>query len=901
MKTLNKRQNNNNGLTKYSHCRNKVSALLSIGAVAVLAPSFSFALDLQTSQNTGTIYFGHSQIIDDQITITHNTDVPGVKIFIKNPQVGDVLGFIDQNGITGSFNNLDSNLFVLTLTGVASAPDYQSALRSVTLNSSQIQGDREIVFAIDANDSSILFNNQNHHYYKLTDTNPNNQNDAISWEDANIGANAQSYLGLQGYLVTITDSFENNLVTSDVDDLIWAGGSNKLSLTGQSDSSWYWVSGPEADTLFWDNSVAPATAPSNTYTNWNTNEPNNHNGNNEYYLHFYGQNEGSKSSKWNDLNQAVAGHVVTGYMVEFGGMPSDTTSLVATKMVNVSENNAPEIAVTLGSNVVENSATLDQVIATYNATDAQDPSAIVTFANSSNANGYYRLFEDQVLLTQAGADFANAGNALPAFTLLATDSLGLTETSASQNVVTQFANDLPTVALILSASVNEQAVVLNQEIATFVSNDEEDSTPVISFAPNTNTNAHYSILNNTVVLTQAGVNYVKAGNALSAITLTATDSSNASVDSNSVTPTTILVNDAPSISVALSADIEEQNASEGQVIATFIASDEESTPTTEFAGSTNANGYLALSGNNIVLTQSGAQFVKSGGSLTEFGLTTTDSDSSNTVSNLVTPNIQSFNDLPVIDVVLGSDINEETVMENQVVASFSTTDEEDTTASVDFASGSNLLGHYQIDGLNITLTQAGADYVSAGNTLEAFTLTAIDSDNAEVNSSPVSPNTVLENDAPMISATLGSDINEATVMIDQVVASFTATDEEDATASVDFASGSNLLGYYQIDGQNITLTQAGADYVSAGNTLEAFTLTATDSDLSETLSAAVTPNTVMQNDAPMINVILGESVTESSVVIDQVIASFTATDEEEHLQITVMMKGIMQFQAQMLS
>ena len=48
----------------------------------------------------------------------------------------DVLGFVDQNGITGSYNAATG---VLTLSGTATVADYQAALRSVTYFNSERQ------------------------------------------------------------------------------------------------------------------------------------------------------------------------------------------------------------------------------------------------------------------------------------------------------------------------------------------------------------------------------------------------------------------------------------------------------------------------------------------------------------------------------------------------------------------------------------------------------------------------------------------------------------------------------------------------------------------------------------------------------------------------------------------
>ncbi|WP_421560719.1 hypothetical protein, partial [Pseudomonas sivasensis] len=78
-----------------------------------------------------------------------------------------------------------------------------------------------------------------------------------------------------------------------------------------------------------------------------------------------------------------------------------------------------------------------------------------------------------------------------------------------------------------------------------------------------------------------------------------------------VTPTTIV----------------ENTAEAGTVAGTFVAKDEE-TPrenlNISFTAGTNADGYYAISGNNVVLTEKGADFVNAGNQLPKIDLTVTD-------------------------------------------------------------------------------------------------------------------------------------------------------------------------------------------------------------------------------------------------------------------------------------
>ena len=63
------------------------------------------------------------------VTDIDNANLTGATISVADFVAGDVLGFVNQNGITGVYN---SGTGVLTLTGTASVANYQAAIRSIT-------------------------------------------------------------------------------------------------------------------------------------------------------------------------------------------------------------------------------------------------------------------------------------------------------------------------------------------------------------------------------------------------------------------------------------------------------------------------------------------------------------------------------------------------------------------------------------------------------------------------------------------------------------------------------------------------------------------------------------------------------------------------------------------------
>ncbi len=99
--------------------------------------------------NTAYNYTGGAQVIDNTITVADadSTMLTGATVTISNNfDAADLLGFVNQNGISGVYNDATG---VLTLSGNASVADYQAALQSVTFNttgSPPATGDREFTF-----------------------------------------------------------------------------------------------------------------------------------------------------------------------------------------------------------------------------------------------------------------------------------------------------------------------------------------------------------------------------------------------------------------------------------------------------------------------------------------------------------------------------------------------------------------------------------------------------------------------------------------------------------------------------------------------------------------------------------------------------------------------------------
>ncbi|WP_166637596.1 hypothetical protein, partial [Halomonas ventosae] len=499
----------------------------------------------------------------------------------------------------------------------------------------------------------------------------------------------------------------------------------------------------------------------------------------------------------------------------------------------------------------ENDAVAGQSVATFTASDEEDGALTVAnggvdFTSGSNDTGYYAFDGENVVLTQAGVDAINAGTELPAVSLTATDSANATANAAATPTYTA-QNDGPTIAVTAEPAFNENDAVAGQTMATFTASDEEDGALTagggqVTFSPGSNDAGYYAFDGENVVLTQAGVDAINAGTELPAVSLTATDSANATANA-AATPTYTAQNDGPTIAVTAEPAFNENDAVAGQTMATFTASDEEDGALTAgggqvtFTPGTNNDGYYAFDGENVVLTQAGVDAINAGTELPAVSLTATDSANA-TANAAATPTYTAQNDGPTIAVTAEPAFNENDAVAGQTMATFTASDEEDGALTagggqVTFSPGSNDAGYYAFDGENVVLTQAGVDAINAGTELPAVSLTATDSANATTQDSDT-PSYVAQNDGPTIDVTAAPAFNENDAVAGQSVATFSASDEEDGalTASagqVTFSPGSNDAGYYAFDGEDVVLTQAGVDAINAGTELPAVSLTATDS------------------------------------------------------------------------
>ncbi len=125
----------------------------------------------------------------------------------------------------------------------------------------------------------------------------------IGWNAARSNALSSTFMGMNGYLATVTSAGENAFIAnlSANAGSAWLGGTD-----GRVEGQWRWIDGPEAGNLF-------------TYTAWAAGEPNN------YGVENYVATNWSAPGNWNDLAPGGLDSYggLSHYIVEYSGTPNN--------------------------------------------------------------------------------------------------------------------------------------------------------------------------------------------------------------------------------------------------------------------------------------------------------------------------------------------------------------------------------------------------------------------------------------------------------------------------------------------------------------------------------------------------------------------------------------------------
>jgi hypothetical protein len=314
-------------------------------------------------------------IIAKNLTIEGSPNILGMKIsFSGGYNAGE-----DALIYTGKLIQSQPTPGTLELTGTSVVQNYIDAIRSITYQNTKsgpTLGIRKITISL--NDVDYL--PATGHFYRFV------SRPEISWAAAESEAksDAMMYYGLRGYLATVTSQAENDFIKIKTQGVGWIGASD-----AGSEGHWRWVTGPEgledsgSGRRFYTTGIGSYQ---NAYINWNTGEPNNINGIENYaHITVFPSNPGA-SYKWNDLpNSGGSGDYASkGYLIEYGGYPGEPVldlSATVDLQVNTMLFNASAIsAICEGTSIVLNQPEQSPVAATYSWTPAE------SLSNASIAN-----------------------------------------------------------------------------------------------------------------------------------------------------------------------------------------------------------------------------------------------------------------------------------------------------------------------------------------------------------------------------------------------------------------------------------------------------------------------------------------------------------------------------------
>ena len=284
-----------NSVRKYLRC--KATATNLVGSAASSATTYVkeptapeyFSVDIKglTAQSTPA-----NQVItcearklvgDEQATFTW-----GVGAYSYSSSIESTLGTGPTITFTGDIYDRVVGKSLLCSVEIKNSIGKASAVDGVALEIQPIQ----------------LFGKTGHYYQWVSER--------TTWQQARAKALGMTYLGLQGYLATPNSAAEFELMRKK------AGNNNFwLGVTDvQQEGCWRYADGPEANLAFFAAPGASNCGVNTGYTNWNSGEPNNAYGGENWAMALTNGlwNDGPIDSLINSWNSWP-----TGYVVEYGG------------------------------------------------------------------------------------------------------------------------------------------------------------------------------------------------------------------------------------------------------------------------------------------------------------------------------------------------------------------------------------------------------------------------------------------------------------------------------------------------------------------------------------------------------------------------------------------------------
>jgi len=371
-----------------------------------------------TNSNLGIGLQGEDSGTTYLVSISATNMPSGSNLRLSNVTGGTASFGFPAMSTTANFTNLS-----FTVTGA----NIDTILGSLQIIAGSTGGNPTISISVTQSQTGLAYNSRNGHFYRAV-TGTITRNNAAS-AAANV---SNQFGGRTGYLVTITDDYENDFVASQIQNAqnIWIGASD----TG-TEGLWIWDQGPENGTVFWRaacvgngtgnaNSCGGASGVSaydgvnGVWQNWSSNnnhnkwcgvtdgrqtnqaatEPNNAYGSTGEDFAVTNWNGGTNSysvdgaastthSCWNDLDNGFTGSI-GGYVIEWGDAVAFNNTFSRSFNVKFNQSITLVTAPTAGSSVSTSTTTFNatsssSLALTYTSSDT----SVCTVSSATAASG----------------------------------------------------------------------------------------------------------------------------------------------------------------------------------------------------------------------------------------------------------------------------------------------------------------------------------------------------------------------------------------------------------------------------------------------------------------------------------------------------------------------------------
>ncbi|EGQ9712147.1 tandem-95 repeat protein, partial [Vibrio parahaemolyticus] len=525
------------------------------------------------------------------------------------------------------------------------------------------------------------------------------------------------------------------------------------------------------------------------------------------------------------------------YIVTSGGVSESTTVEVNVTPVN----DAPVAKDDIATTQEDTAVTIDVL---PNDTDIDGDTLRIDSASVPSDQGTVEIVDGKLVFTPAENFNGDAE-----ITYTVTD--GQLTDEAKVTVTVNPVNDAPTIKVDAVESINEDAVSTDTVVATLTVRDTDTPEDRLTVSLENNSNGYFVLVGDEVKLTQAGVDAVNNDELdLKDLTISASVSDGVNpTASDSDSLVVNRVNDAPTVENAIADQVLSEDFDAYTIDLNEVFKDSDSS--LEFSVSGNNSIQISIVSGVATITPTADWNGK------ETITFTAKDPSGESVSQTV-----NFTVAPVVDIEADStNVVEDTPTIINVLGN-DTFEGKDKVVSLDAENGpKNGTVTVNNDG-TVTYTPNdnyhGIDsftyIVTSGGVSESTTV--------EVNVTPV-------NDAPTIKVDAVESITEDAVSTDTVVATLTVRDTDTPEDQLTVSLENNSNGYFVLVGNEVKLTQVGADAVNNDE------LNLKDLTISASVSDGVNP-TASDSDSLIVNRV-NDAPTVENAIADQELSEDFAT------------------------